>query len=64
MKRKTKKEAETICWKCKNACNSGCEWSRAFKPVPGWDVEAVEFIDNYKLVTSFRVISCPKFIKG
>ena len=26
---------DQLCWDCANACG-GCEWSRSFRPVPGW----------------------------
>ena len=62
----------TICWKCKNAVPGeryGCEWSRCFEPVPGWDAEET-WLRGYTqgrytdwTLQSFHVKSCPKFIK-
>ena len=38
----TKSGAHTnICFDCQNAVG-GCEWSRAFDPVPGWTAELIE----------------------
>lgn len=66
----------TLCWCCANATNDGCEWSADFEPVPGW--EAIPTKINSKvliqlpngqlknkdrLVDSFKVIKCPKFIE-
>ena len=61
---------QTLCWECKNAVpnsesGTGCEWSRYFKPVPGWDAKRkdVSMGKNKKLV-SYCVINCPKFERG
>lgn len=60
----------TLCWHCQNATNSGCSWSRSFKPVEGW--EATPTIINqgvrrqtgeHELTESFFVHKCPKFIE-
>lgn len=47
-----------ICWDCRNAVPEGkygCEWSRHFKPVPGWIAEETGL--------GYRIASCPKFIR-
>ena len=37
------KRRETLCWQCENAVPNhkgrGCEWSRRFRPVPGWTAQ-------------------------
>ena len=60
----------TLCWDCQNACNSGCSWSRSFKPVKGWVAtptiinQGVRTQDGDPFYTkSFFVHKCPKFIK-
>lgn len=46
----------TLCWDCANSTNSGCRWSKRFKPVKGW--EAKEQKDGY------LVVKCPEFIRN
>lgn len=60
---------QTLCWKCQNAVPNmhgrGCEWSRRFKPVPGWDADEEEMCmseDPPRYDTSYFVRSCPKFL--
>ena len=57
------------CWDCANACG-GCEWSKSFQPVPGWDAEPV-IIRNHlgrgpenSSAKSYKIYSCPKFRRG
>lgn len=50
------------CWTCKNACG-GCEWSRYFKPVPGWIAEKTFIESNGEEAESYKIISCPKYIQ-
>lgn len=50
------------CWTCKNACG-GCSWSRAFKPVKGWTAEKTFIPSNGDYAESYRIISCPEYIK-
>lgn len=53
----------TLCFECQNSVPSrtrGCEWSRNFQPVPGWNAEPT-FKDNGK-IPSYHVITCPKYI--
>ena len=60
----------TLCWKCKNASNSGCSWSKRFKPVEGWDATPTTVKEGYlkdgsvRNVDSFNVHTCPKFIQN
>lgn len=49
-------ESKTICWKCANACNGGCSWSRSGKPVSGWTADKNEETESY------TVVECPQFI--
>ena len=53
---------ETLCWECKNACG-GCSWSKAFKPVEGWDADKTTVkCENGTTYGSYHVKSCPEFI--
>ena len=64
------KKKEQLCWECKNACG-GCDWSRKLLPVKGGEAEETtvgmtvyeEGRKIYKQVKSFKIKSCPKFIK-
>ena len=56
-----------LCWDCAKACG-GCEWSRSFRPVPGWSASPSRRIQNYgetgfKVIDTYRITACPKFIK-
>ena len=57
---------QNICWDCKNACG-GCNWSRALKPVDGWDAELIEYIPwgtkSQTLHTTYYIKQCPEFVK-
>ena len=57
-------EEFTKCWTCKNACNGDCEWSRDFKPVPGWDAIKNYIPSNGEFAETYHVINCPKYIYG
>ena len=64
-KHKLQMPKESLCWQCKNAVPSpwtgaGCEWSREYKPVPGWKAEMRE---RTNLKGSYFVFKCPKFEK-
>ena len=68
-KRSTPKQTtnSTLCWRCKNATNSGCDWSREFKPVEGWKATPTmicggEQDDVVRWTPSYHVHSCPEFI--
>lgn len=60
-------ESGTLCWRCKNAVpnpatGAGCDWSRSFKPVSGWDAEERPLKNpDCGAVQSFFVKSCPNF---
>lgn len=53
------KQGATLCWDCDNAApdlnGHGCEWSRKFEPVPGWEA------DEDPNLKSYHVNYCPKF---
>ena len=60
-------QSKQLCWDCANACG-GCEWSRSFRPVPGWSASPSRRIQNYgetgfKVIDTYRITACPKFIK-
>lgn len=69
-------DAPTICWECWNAVpdkdSRGCNWSRNLEPVEGWKAEPTSSLSqgthhgkHYEVVdNSYRVISCPEFVKG
>lgn len=63
----------TLCWRCQNAVpdgTHGCPWSEKEKPVPGWNAEQNNLLQQYywrgktasHYVTSYRVIDCPLFV--
>ena len=60
-------ERMTLCWFCAKATGS-CSWSRAFRPVPGWDAEPtkIKLQKDYKTGRfmedrSYYVKACPEF---
>lgn len=61
-------QSKQPCWDCTNACG-GCEWSKDFQPVPGWDASPV--IQKFHgggtprdyLTGSYAIRACPKFAK-
>lgn len=62
-------EAETLCWRCKNAvpgAKYGCSWSRGFKPVDGWTARETKIMrsagEYYYADTSYLVKKCPEYI--
>ena len=67
---------DTLCWHCKHAVPIpdgenyiyGCEWSLDRKPVKGWEAVKSEVkchsVNGGKILTSYRVIKCPKFLEG
>lgn len=64
---KYKPRPDTLCWDCKNATNNGCEWSRSFKPVEGWNAVPSAILvggANDKYTDSYLVLECPKFERG
>ena len=50
------------CWTCQKACG-GCSWSRSFKPIPGWIAEKTFIPSNDRHAESYKIISCPEYIK-
>lgn len=63
----------TLCESCRKATNSGCSWSREFKPVQGWDAQ--ETVCGYQIsrateeeiktpIQSYVVKHCPEFVFG
>lgn len=63
-------EHGTLCWRCLNAVpnpatGAGCEWSRNFQPVPGWDADyrPVKLPDT-RVCESYFVTKCPLFAEG
>lgn len=53
-----------LCWSCRNAVPTedgacGCEWSREFRPVPGWTAEALE---KPGFGLTWRITECPKYM--
>lgn len=73
------KKANTLCWNCAHSVPAvsvdgkryeyGCEWSIKQEPVPGWDAEETEVRSQFnrytpKMLRSYNVRRCPKFVKG
>ena len=58
---KVSRTAETLCWKCANATNNGCLWSRSLIPVDGWIAEEDHHNGDY-MGGSYLVRECPKFM--
>ena len=55
------REKSTLCWKCANACG-GCDWSREFKPVDGWEATPTKVYQNVnQYIDSYIVNKCPEF---
>lgn len=57
-----------ICMDCEKACGGagdrGCEWSRSFAAVPGWDAELVYLKQSPgNFVLTYHIRSCPKFVE-
>ena len=51
------------CTTCKN-CVQGCEWSERYEPVPGWVAEPTIIGKLSYNISSYRIISCPKYEEG
>lgn len=45
-----------LCWDCAKA-TGGCDWSREFLPIPGWD--ATPAVRNGE--ASYVITGCPEF---
>lgn len=57
------RQPDTLCWGCANAIPNrdgtmGCNWSRFFEPVEGWDTLSAPGD------TSLTVLRCPEFEEG
>ena len=52
-----------LCWLCEKA-TGGCSWSGCFKPIPGWVASMVEVKDKEGSYNTYKIVSCPEFIKG
>lgn len=51
------------CETCKNFA-FGCEWSERFEPVPDWVAIPTIISNKDHPVSSYHIISCPKFEEG
>lgn len=58
---KPEAKKDTLCWTCRRATGF-CNWTHEFKPVPGWGAEPIPMAIGKKIVDSYRVISCPKYL--
>lgn len=62
-----KQRKETLCWSCKLSTGY-CSWSSQLKPVNGWIaektiVERPTTHSKTNIIRSYKVISCPLYIK-
>lgn len=56
-------ENEQLCLGCKNAyCR--CSWTRYLIPVDGWTAECTIVKDSNGDFSSYKIKSCPQFIRG
>lgn len=57
----------TICEICQNAVpngkDRGCEWSMYFRPVPNWTARFSPIAMDKRMVESYAVEDCPRFIQ-
>ena len=55
-----------ICWDCQKAV-CGCNWSRNFTPVEGWEAELIEYqpwdTNDSHPHTTYHITKCPEFVK-
>lgn len=59
---KRNEKGSTLCWDCAKAVKK-CSWSRAFKPVKGWEATPSRLkIGNGKTVDSYIVHKCPEYV--
>jgi len=63
----TNNKTPSLCWFCYNSyptfhSERGCSWSRYFKPVEGWEAEAVANSNPGNVGISYRVIKCPEYV--
>ena len=64
---KWSKWEETKCATCQNAVpkldgSRGCNWSREFKPVEGWEATPSRRRTKCYEIDSYCVTSCPEYI--
>ena len=53
----------TLCWSCAKAVR-GCDWSREFIPIKGWNAIPTELhVNRTDCCKSFLVLSCPEFVR-
>ena len=50
------------CWTCKN-CYGDCNWSRDFKPVPGWIAQKTFIESNEEYADSYKILYCPEYME-
>lgn len=63
MARRRRAEYGQLCWQCKNVyCR--CSWTRYSIPVGGWTAEYTIVKDSNGDFSSYKIKSCPEFIKG
>lgn len=67
-KANTGREIGSLCFFCQNAVpgkHSGCEWSRSWQPVPGWEatptILSIGTAGSIREDQSYCVKRCPKF---
>lgn len=72
-KKHTERRLATLCWYCANAvpcAKTGCNWSRNFEPVDGWDAEVTDVYHRNELGEgsiahgkhAYLVKDCPEYI--
>ena len=61
--KKKREEDDQICIFCKKACG-GCSWSRRFIPVRGWDAIPTIIKNTNGDIPSYKINTCPQFIRG
>lgn len=59
--KKREQEREQLCCSCKNACG-GCNWSKCFLPVEGWDAIPTIIKDKEGDMHSYKISGCPEYI--
>ena len=60
------KQGQSLCWSCQHAVpdlnGHGCEWSRKFMAVKGWEATETLLTTSYKkAIKSYHVFQCPKY---
>ena len=62
MAQRKRDEYGQLCWTCRKACG-GCDWTRCFKPVEGWNAKQTVIKNSNGDIQSYRIKECPEFIK-